>query len=376
MTHRQIVFFPYLSMRSELDEIDLGYLKVWNFEKKKDDYIKDPVLKAKIEKIFATQITHHGNVRGIGVVQFPDNDFQPLAPNELELVQQARATIFLAFVSENNTRISNANSGHSMATSENFDVIYQNFTVEDDHVAETSGEIMRFSKGGYTLDKVRFQIPSYVPTPSSYHYDQEIFSELLHLRIHKPKIYRKIINSTQIFMEGYYNSNHLSNKARILLFMSAFEAIFSIPEKDQRKHFKIEIAKISDIDGEKTYTNYWGKKSNPKSKEMLSKKGIWAEKFYLLRNAIVHGDHVKPESFIFEKTQEHIGIALLFFVLAVKKQFEKSRKGFHCDYEINWEEYKDEISFPEPKTTRIFVFHRSVRRLWNKMIRQRTKRKI
>lgn len=375
MTHRQIVFFPYLSMNG-IDEIDLGYLKVWNFEKKKDEYLKDPALKTKIEKIFATQITHHGNVRGIGVVQFPDNDFQPLSLEQSELIQQARATLFLSFVSENNTRIPNANSGHSMATSENFDVIYQNFTLDQDYVAETSGEIIRFSKGGYTLDKVRFQIPSFVPTPSSYRYDQEVFTELAYLKSHKPTIYRKIVNSTQIFMEGYYNSNHLSNKARILLFMSAFEAIFSIPEKDQRKHFKLEIEKISKLDGEKTYINYWGKKTNPKSKELLSKKGIWAEKFYLLRNAIVHGDLIKPTDFIFEKTQEHIHIALLFFVLAVKKQFEKSHRGFYCNYEIRWEEHTDDISFPEPRTIKLFVFHYSMRRLWNKMIRRPSKKKV
>lgn len=375
MTQRQIVFFPYLSMNG-IDEIDLGYLKVWNFDKKKDNYIQEPTLKTKIEKIFATQVTHHGNVRGIGVIQFPNNDFQPLSPTESELIQQARATLFLSFVSENNTRIPNANSGHSMATSENFDVIYQNFTLDQDYVAETSGEIIRFSKGGYTLDKIRFQIPSFVPTPSSYHYDQEIFSELAYLRSHKPKIYRKIINATQIFMEGYYNSNHLSNKARILLYMSAFEAIFSIPEAQQRKYFKENIEKISYIHSEKKYINYWDKKSNNKSKEYLSKKGLWAEKFYLLRNAIVHGDHVKLDSFIFEKTQEHIHIALLFFVLAIKKQFEKSHRGFYCNYEIRWEAYKDEISFPEPRTMNLFVFRYSMRRLWNKMIRQRSKTKI
>ncbi len=375
MSHFQIAYFPYLSMNG-IDEIDLGYLKVWNFEKKKDEYIKDNTLKTKIERIFATLITHHGNVRGIGVIQFPNNNFQPLSQQEHELIQQARATIFLAFVSENNTRIPNANSGHSMATSENFDVIFQNFTLEDDYVAETSGEIIRFSKGGYTLDKVRFQIPSFVPTPSSYHYDQEIFSELLYLRTHKPKIYRLLINSVQIFMEGYYNSNHLSNKARILLYMSAFESIFSIPESQQRKHFKASIEKISSFDDEKKYVSYWDKKSNPKSKEMLSKKGIWAEKFYLLRNSIVHGDSVKPESFIFEKTQEHIHIALLFFVLAVKKQFEKSRRGFYCNYEIRWKEHTDDISFPEPRTMKIFAFEYSMRRLWTKMLNRKTRRKI
>jgi len=126
-------------------------------------------LRKKIERIFATQVTHHGNVHGIGVVQFSNNNFQPLTPNESELVLQARTTIFLAFVSENNTRIPNANSGHSIATSENLNVIYQNFTLDDYCVAETSGEIIRFNRVRYTLDKVRFQIPSYVSTPSGFY---------------------------------------------------------------------------------------------------------------------------------------------------------------------------------------------------------------
>ncbi len=358
------------------DEINLGFLRVWNFDKKKDDYIKDEVLKTKLEKIFATHITHHGNVKNIGVIEITGNKFQPFTQKEIELIQEARATLFLSFVSNNNTGISNVNSGHRMATSENFDVIYQNFTLDSDHVAETSGEIVRFSKAGYTLDKIRFLTPSFVPTPSNYTLDGEIFSELTYLKTHKPKIYRRIINSTQICMEGYYNSNHLSNKARILLFMSAFEAIFSIPETQQRKHFKRNIQAISDLDGEKKYVSYWDKKTNPKSLEYLSKKGIWAEKFYRLRNSIVHGDKVKLSNFNFEKWQSHIDIALLFFVLAVKKQFEKSRRGYFCDYEIKWEEYTDNISFPTPRKLKAFVYRSSSRRLFNKLLKRAGNRKI
>jgi hypothetical protein len=354
-----------------MDEIDLGFLKVWNFDKKKNDYIKDPIVMAKIEKIFATHITHFGNIRNIGVIEMPQNQFQQHNQKETELINQARAILFLTIISNNNTVIQDGNTGHSMMTSENFDVIYQNFTLDSDDVAETSGEIIRFNKGGYKLDKIHFLTPSFVPLPTHYRTDSEMLSELIYLRSNKPKVYKKIVNSTQIFMQGYYNSNHLSNKARVLLFMSAFEVIFSIPEKNQRMYFKQNIEKISKINSEKVYTNHWdGNKSNTKSLELLTKKGIWAEKFYILRNKIVHGEDVKSEDFIFEKKQRHVEIAPLFFVLAIKKQFEKSRKTFCCNYEVNWKEYTDYISSSKPKKLKAFIFETSMRKLFNKLFKK------
>ena len=48
-----------------IDEINIGDLKIWNFDKKKDQYIKDKVLKEKIERILKTHKTHHCFVRNI-----------------------------------------------------------------------------------------------------------------------------------------------------------------------------------------------------------------------------------------------------------------------------------------------------------------------
>lgn len=367
MHQYQIVYFPYLSM-GELDEIDLGFLKVWNFDLKKDIYVKDATLLAKVEKIIATHVTQYGNVKGIGIVQMPNKGFEPLNDDEIELVQQARAILFLMATSANNTKIADGNSGHSMVTSENFDAIYQNFLLTDDYVSESAGEIIPFRKGGNTLQKIRFQIPNFVPTPHRYGLDQEMQVALSRIRSKKPKVFQRIINSTQIFIEGYYNSPHLSSKARVLMIMSAFEMIFSLPEQDMRKHFKNKIQSIADLDGDKRYMNYWKSRAYPKSKESLSKKGLWAEKFYLLRNKITHGDDVTKTDFFFEKKQPHIYIALLFFILAIKKQFEKSLNDFTCNYEIKWETYLDEISFDQPRKVTKFVYKYSRRKLFQKLL--------
>jgi hypothetical protein len=357
----------------ETDEIDLGFLKIWNFDRQKNKYISDSVILAKIEKILATHVTQQGNVKGVGIVQITDGNFHPLSEKEIELVQQARAMLFLSITSANNTKIHDGNSGHSMMTSENFDVFHQNFSLDDDHFSERTGEIIQFMKAGYTLQKIRFQVPSFVPMPHRYDLDRSVLAGLHELKQAKPKVFQKIVSSTQIFMEGYYNSGHLANKARILMFMSAFEMILAIPAEQQRRHFKANIEAISNLDGETKYINYWDGKAKPKSKEILSKKGVWAEKFYLLRNKIIHGERVTHADFLFEKKQSHINIALIFFIHSVKKQLERSLKKYTCDYEIHWERYLDRISYDEPKKVTLFVYRYSTRKLFEKMKRKLSK---
>lgn len=352
----------------EVDEIDLGFLKVWNFDRQKTKYIADPALLTKVEKILATHVTQHSNVKGIGIVQIADNDFQPLSDKEVELVQQARAILFLSIVSANNTKIQDGNSGHSMMTSENFDATYQNFSLDDDYISERTGAIIPFMKAGFTLQKVRFQMPSFVPTPSRYDIDRSMFAGLLQLRVKKPKVFRRVVESTHIFIEGYYNASNFSDKNRILTFMSAFEMFFALPDDNkQRMHFKSKIGEIANFDGERTYTNFHKGRSKPNSKEAITKKVLWAEKFYRLRNRIIHGEKITYDDFLFEKKQPHVQIALIFFIQSIKRQLERSLKQFSCDYEIRWESYIDRITHEKPTKTTLFVYSYSRRKLFEKL---------
>lgn len=374
----QIIYFPYLHMK-DIDVIDFGFAKIWNFSKCKDKFIKDKNLEDKITKIFDCYKCYNRSIiNEIGIFSIGDVDFRVMSDGEMALVKEARYLLFLSFLSKNNTITYNCNSGHQMATSDNFDVIYQNFTLENDSVAERAGEIISYNKGGYKLDEVSYQRPSFVPTPMRFDIDDELFSHLIDLRGKRPLVYRRILNATEIFFESYYNSHYVSRNARVLLQAAAFEIILQLPMDAPGKEFRKKIGQISNHaeDKRKKYTiRFWSKRIQnfQTVDEQLTMKEIWAYNFFSLRNRIIHGEIVKPIDFLFKKDQRHYDIALLFFILIIKKKIELSLriKKYECNYEINWKSWKDEISQPEPVTISGFVYAHSMRKLFEKLMRKK-----
>lgn len=72
--------------------------------------------------------------------------------------------------------------------------------------------------------------------------------------------------------------------------------------------------------------------------ETASIKVKWADRFYSLRNHIIHGTIVPLTDFVFEY-QRHTDIAILFFVLLVKKLLnQKSGSTIFFD-EIEWSKF-------------------------------------
>lgn len=369
-----IAYFPYLFM-GEIEEIDLGFAKVWNYDKKKKDYIKNPELIGKVDSLLGVYSTHTKPTRGIGIISFDVPNLLPFSDEQASQVQTIRSLLFLALLSENNTAAQSPNA-HSMVTSENFDVIYQNFTLGSDALSETAGAIITFRRGGFKTSEIKLPTPTYVSTISQFRYDDEILSLLLRLKNEKPLVFRRVMSANRIFMEGYYNSPYLSQNGRILLLISAFEILFSLPEEGQRKNLKAKIESISALDTEKKYESYWSRneKRQNQPKEFLTRKGQWAEDFYLLRNSIIHGSSIRDRDFFFLNSQQHIHIAPLFFVLAIRKQLEKSLRNYHCDQEIQWSTWIDDVSDIQPFKVSGFRYTRMTARAWLRALRRRNRR--
>ncbi len=370
----QIVYFPFICMK-DVSEIDLGFAKVWNFSKNKDKYIKDKKIIDKITKIFKCYKDHKRDIiNEIAIVSIGKIDFRVLKEEELKLVKEVRYLLFLSFLSKNNTYKYNPNSGHQMATSDNFDVIYQNFILDNDNLSERVGEIITFNKGGYKLEDTTYQKPSFVPTPMRFEIDNDLSSHLIDLKDKKPRIYQRIINATEIFFESYYNSHYVSRNARILLQVSAFEIILKLSDfnPSPRQDFREKIKQISGHSGDKLYKYTIKFKSRGVLRSIPGRytmKEIWADKVFQLRNKIIHGEKIKPTDFLFKRYQVHYDISLLFFVLVIKKQIEKSLRlnKYSCDYEINWESWKDEISQPEVVRMSGFVYKFTMRKFFERI---------
>jgi len=355
----QVIFFPYLHM-GEMEEVDFGFGKIWNFNLKKNDYIHDAAIKDKLEKIFSMYVSGNSTLKwpmsGIGIASIGKIDFREFNEEEVALVKLMQNILFLCFLSKHNTYPFNPNIGHSMATSDNFDMVFHRINLEDDYVAEHTGSILPFAVGGFTFEEITIPKPNFVPSPSNFSLDENLLRGLVNLKKNKPFIFRRIINATEMIRQSYYNSYQVSENARILLQMSAFEILLSIPDREQRKYFKARIGAIVDLPDEKKYVNYFSKPRSSRNKEYLSLKQLWAEKFYLLRNKIIHGSNPIRRDYLFRKKQKHTDIALLFFVLAVKKQLEKSIKKYPCDYSILWKKWKDN-TFNQNREEFVYEFY-------------------
>lgn len=361
-----IAYFPYLNLQNA-SEIDLGFAKVWNFDQQKAIYVPDSTIRSHIENVLATHVSHHGSVKGIGIISIGIVDFREPTAEEHKLMRYARLILFISFLAENNTTKPNANAGHFMATSENFDLVYQNTVLGSDYLSEGTGDIIRFSIGGLHISKHKFQRPGFVPSSFRFSLDDDLFQGLLKLRTKKPRVFERITNATEIFLESYYNTPYVSRSARTLLQLSAFEILLNLPEVQQRKNFKEAIHKISYLPGE-PITSFFSERFGKKVRENLSLKGYWADQFYTLRNHIIHGVTPAPGEFVFKNSQRHLDIALLFFVLSVKKQIEKSLSEFPCKNEIKWDSWDDGFSIPSKKNSG-FVYDISYKYFFRQRVR-------
>jgi hypothetical protein len=358
---------------NNIDEIDFGFAKVWNFIRKKDVYISDESIKSKITRILSCYKSQNNSlINDIGVVYVRRCDFRKFNDKELGLVREVRHLLFLSCLSKNNTCKYNCNSGHKMFTADNFDIIYQNFILEGDSFSERSGEIINFSRSGYRLGNIVYQRPGFVPTPLRFEIDNDLLAHLIELKGKKPKIYGRILNATEIFFGSYYNSHYVSRNARILLQMNSFEMLLQFPKVKQREYFRRTIKNLTVHNADREYiynVKDKGKIIEPLRGHKYTLKEIWADQFYSLRNKIIHGQRVDDDDFIFKKSQCHYNIAVLFFILLIKKQIEKSlrNKKYNCDFEINWEKWRDDISQPEALFNKGFVYNYSNRRIFNRM---------
>lgn len=336
----QIVYFPYLSLgRKEV--VDFGEVKVWNFDLKASEFIPNEPLRSHIEKIICSNISHNQPIKDVGVVSIGTTDFRPFSTSELDLVNEVRLLTFLSFLSRHNTVGRGSNAGWSMGTSENFEFVLQNFELGNPYISERAGEIVSMGIGGYKIGEKKFYAPSHVLNPQLFSLDDHLITELFRLKkCGGKKLYNRILRATDLLFESYYNSPNVSRNARVLLQISAFETLLELPQSGQRKDFKDKMTLYCNGPKEKIYKHLYETR-NGKHPETISRKAIWADEYYTLRNHIIHGDGVKPAEFIFKGKQRHFDIAVMFFILFIKKLInaKNSKRVFFDD--MVWKKTND-----------------------------------
>lgn len=317
---------PYIAMRN-IDELHFRDIRMVNATQRADEFGPRDV-RAQVRAILAmhkdTSLdpARARPLQNIGVIMATP-DFSPPTPAIQRRLDEFRSGLFLSCLS-GNVELAGPNAGFGLYTAENFDIVRQNFTLESKGVAESAGVIVNITVSGYRLDKTTFPRPSYVNLPQPFRHDENVLLGLDWLHRVNRKLYRRVIDATAVFLESYRNSPAVDVRARVLLQSSAFEILLDLPEKQPRKAFKDEIERLTSEPDEKKY-HYTFENHGRRVPDMRTLKGIWADRFYTLRNHIIHGETVPQSEYIYRKTQHHLVIAPMFFMCCIKRLVDQER---------------------------------------------------
>ena len=339
MSAMQLAYFPYLMLR-DFEEIIHGNVRVWNFKKKAMEYIPDETLRNKVTALLS--INKYGNsvIEDMGILSIGDRDFRQATDVDIAIAREIKLLLFLSWIAQNNVRLHDANAGHFIATSENFDLSYQNFQLESDMIAESAGYIVAYKVLGYKISETSFNAPSYVLRPLSVSFDDNLRVSLKQLKAEDEALYNRILRAIDLLFESYYNNPNVSLNARILLLASAFEVLLELPIRNQRMHLKEIVESKTILPSDPVVTYSFETSPGNTQTETKSIKVKWADRFYTLRNHIIHGDEVPDSEFLFE-SQRHTDIATMFFVLLTKIKLNE-RFGRTIFYDkIIWGRFKD-----------------------------------
>ena len=329
----QIAYLPYISIASQ-DEIQVGRVRIWNYSRKADEYIKDVDLRRYIDNIVGLNVHRGSPIRNIGIVSIGDIDFRQFSPDELQDIHEACIILFLSFLSYQ-MRLHGDNSGFFIKTTENFRCVIQNFMLGEEHIAERTGMLIKITDADL-ISKIAIHKPSYVVLNElTFNHDLRLLDSLVRLKGQRRRLYNRIIRASEIFSQSYYNSEDVSLILRVLFQMAAFETLLDLGQQP-RKNFKNIIERYCALPHDRRFIHYYvdhGRKRRDVNRTM---KGKWAESFYRLRNYVVHGDRVRGRHFKFRERMFHFDLATMFFIVLIKKLINESliRKVF--DEDIIW----------------------------------------
>jgi len=299
--------------------VEFDNIYVWNADSEISDWIKDDEIKAYTLKLLKSNQRIGKPIFGIGVVTLKGHQpYQKLTESQQNRIDDLRKILFLCAVAESNVR--GQGDGHGMVTAENFIVIRQNFILNDKYTGFSAGKIIQTSDFGYKLDEIKYEAPRYIMTgPLSI--DEKLLDMLKKCKRKNRKLYRTILRATDAMMNGYQNSDNVSYESRILEQARAFEILFNLPERQQRKVFKEKIVFYCQPNNARTIWYKYERLTKAGLnfvKEKGTKHKMWADRFYVLKNHIIHGEKNKRSDFIFYG-QRHHDLGLWFFIVAVKQ---------------------------------------------------------
>lgn len=277
-SYRQANYLLHLPLEKPLP---LGSFVLWPYNKLRSKRIESPQVRQHLNKLFKLMRDSRGRpLKCIAVLSEADSKaFDPVSEETLERMRDAVGGLFLCSILQNNS-ITGA------VSSENFQLITQNFQPGSDGWATSDGSYIRTTSGGLKLKDAGIRLPGYVPDPSRLTYDEKLLAGLMKCLVasssqSKDRIFRAI----RWVSYAYSNIEHFPYQNRILLLMIAFEILSDAKDSFNQFTFGTWLDTmwgIVDADKSPSQEAWASGKGN------FGVPGWWGVEFFRMRNAIIH----------------------------------------------------------------------------------------
>jgi len=322
LNYLQICYFPYIFLEKR-EIVEFDGITIWNFSILKSQRITDEKIREHVSQLLEANQRNGKPIGDIGVIAIrKKEDYTPLEKVERKKIDDLRKVLFLCSVAKSNIYLGQ-NAAYRMVTSDNFTVVYQNFKIGDPDTAYESGRIVSTRSGGHRIGEIRYEVPRHV-LHRIFTFDEKLLNAMKKLKRKDSNTYHKILRATDAMMNGYTNSDDVSNESRILEQSRAFEILFDLPEKSQREKFKENVSKYCQVDKERKRRYKSERGRGKKEWEKNTRQVMWADRFYTLRNHIIHGERLRITAFLFYGQPHHSQLGLWFFIVSIKNMINDS----------------------------------------------------
>ena len=232
--YNTLILMPYLPLEGL---IKFNGLSLWSYKKLSAKLITDAALKTHLDKLVSCYRLQKGTpIQNPAIISVSKIYFKNPTRLTIAKIEVFKNILLFLGILENNS--------WSFITSDNFEVFYQRFNIDEVGLSTQGGAIHRILTGGYKIGEIAFIKPEYVHLPLSFRPNGLIFRALEDCMIKSKTSPDKsrVIQSLNPLFSAYRNSNELSWQSRILLLVMVFELLFG---ETERKNFRKNIQKYS-----------------------------------------------------------------------------------------------------------------------------------
>ncbi len=317
--HLQFSFLPYIVLK---DELKIGDILLWPFYKKKDVYLREKTIRIQIQRLLAQYVENSKELKplpNITILSYRSPDYlNRLTEDQVTKMRNAVTTLCFCTIIRNKSFYA--------FSSDDFQLIHQNFILGDDGIAPSSGSIIRRTYGGPKIDEVLFIRPFRMSSGQTIMVDEEILRPLEKLQQDQQNqhLSRQIMNALEWVGYAYANVDNFNYFSRIVMVATAFEILLG--GFRNRWEFMKKIRKHTCNLGDNNSKDREKRKirtGKGLEEREYSFKEWWAYEFYHLRNKIVHGNKIGDGDIRNRRGNEYFFLSLEFFEECLKRILER-----------------------------------------------------